>query len=238
MTDRISRREIAAARAEDTFAVALTEAERKALIDAALTDCPTGQRAGGPEGEGAAHLPASAPRLVGLVGLPRSGKDMAAEHLAGRYAGIRRLAFSDTIIAEANLFLAPFGAVIDEANKTHPPYRLLLQTFGVVRRRERETYWVERVEEAVRAAWQEGARMVIATGVRAPSDVELIRRLDGRLWRVRRPGHESLADLHPIERMLADWPDAAFDRVLLNAVEGDTAAYMAGVEAALAGGSV
>lgn len=220
--------------AAGAFGVPVSDVELQALVDAATGPRPASGPVPTAPAPGAETLPAGAPRLIGLVGMPRSGKDLAAEHVAARYTGIRKLNFSETRIAEANAFLAPFGAVIDEGNKSHPPYRLLLQTFGVVRRRERETYWVDRVAEAVTSAWADGARMVIATGVRAPSDVELIRSMGGRLWRVRRPGHESLADLHPIERMLADWPDSRFDCVLLNAVEGDVSAYMAAVEAALA----
>lgn len=229
-------RALAESRAASAFPVPISPEERLSLVDAALTTCPPPRPTVSVVG-GCRRLPAEAPRLIGLVGMPRSGKDLIAEFVCSRYAGVRRLAFSDTIIVEANAFLEPFGAKMEEGNKSHPPYRLLLQTFGLVRRRQQESYWVERVAEAIRAAWAEGADLVITTGVRAPSDVQLIRDLGGQLWRVRRPGHETLADLHPVERMLADWSDDEFDRVLLNQVEGDTRAYLASAEAALSQGA-
>lgn len=233
MPDASERLRLATERADATFRVPLDADERAALVDAALTVPPPAAPEPSPVPAGARALPEGAPALIGLVGLPRSGKDLAAEHLAARYAGVRRLAFSEAIVAEANAYLEPFGARIREATKSHPPYRLLLQTFGVVRRREDEAYWVGRVAERIGSALAEGARLVIATGVRAPSDVDLIRRLGGQVWRVRRPGHESVADLHPIERMLADWPDSDFDVVLRNGVEGDASAYLADAEAAI-----
>lgn len=221
-------------RALSTFIAQLSEQEVEAMVDAVISrDAPASPPSPVDAAGGSRPLPAGAPRLIGLSGMPRSGKDLAGEHIRTVYAGVRRLAFSDVIIAEANAYLEPFGTRIGEHNKSHPPYRLLLQTVSVVRRRESETYWSGRVGAAVRAAWSEGTQLVIATGVRAPSDVALIRELGGQVWRVRRPGHESIADLHPIEQMLSGWEDDRFDRVLVNGVEGDLSAYLNDAESAL-----
>lgn len=215
------------------FFTRISDAERAALEAAAFGEVPTPGEPGPPVVAGDRPLPTSAPRLIGVVGAPHSGKDVIADHLIARYAGVGRLAFSDVIIAEANRWLEAFGRRIDVETKSDPTYRLLLQTFGVVRRREDERYWVDQVASRIRRLWSDGVRLVVTTGVRAPSDSELIRDLGGELWRVRRPGHSSDASMHPIERMLDDLPDSDFDAVLINGVEGDLAPYIAEIERTL-----
>lgn len=179
-----------------------------------------------PASTGQEPAPEGSPRLLGLAGAPRAGKDVLAADLAGQYAGVVRVAFSDPIIAEVNAFLVPHGHAICERTKSHPPYRRLLQQWGLMRRRESEGYWTGRLGERIGALHGQGAACVIATGVRAPSDVELIEQLGGVVWRVVRPGaHADVS--HPIERALAAMPDERFGAVLVNRTEGDTDAFCA-----------
>lgn len=215
------------------FLTSISDAERAALAAAAFGPVPAPSEPAASVAAGETLLPADAPRLIGVVGAPHSGKDVIADHMIAHYAGVGRLAFSDVIIAEANRWLEAFGRRIDVETKSDPTYRLLLQTFGVVRRREDEQYWVRQVAARIRTLWSQGARLIVTTGVRAPSDVQLIRDLGGELWRVLRPGYSSGAAEHPVERMLDDLPDSDFDQVLINGVEGDLAPYIADIERAL-----
>lgn len=217
--------------------------ETLGVIAAALTapafTCPEGgagcASAHRPEEAGAVPTPAGAPTLIGLAGAPRAGKDVIAADLAARYAGVRRVAFSDPIIAEVNAFLAAHGRAICERTKSHAPYRRLLQQWGLMRRREDEHHWTARLGELIGALRADGARCVIATGVRAPSDVDLIEHLGGVVWRVVRPGAQ--ADVsHPIERALAAMPDERFAAVITNSTEGDLSVLCAAARRAFHAG--
>lgn len=154
--------------------------------------------------DASASWPADAPRVIGLCGYPRSGKDALAELLLATYRGVERIAFSDAIVAEVNQLRAAYGAApINEATKSDPPFRLLLQEWGMLRRVEDPDYWVRKVEQAVMTARQAGVDVVLLTGVRQPSDADLVHRLGGALWLVDRPGNTYRAD-HRAELAVAD----------------------------------
>ncbi|WP_217925118.1 hypothetical protein [Miltoncostaea oceani] len=169
-------------------------------------------------------LPARAPRLIGLAGAPQAGKDVIAAHLSSRFSSVSHLAFSDPILGEVNAFLEPFGVEIHDQNKSTPEYRLTLQQWAMMRRRESETYWSAQASARVEGLWRDGARMVVATGVRDEFDVRAVLGLGGQMWRVERPGSDQ--DLsHPIERSLAGLPDSVFSATLVNDSEGDVSDF-------------
>jgi hypothetical protein len=188
------------------------------------------------------ELPDGAPALFGLCGRPRSGKDVVADYLQAHYRGVARMAFSDSIVEEVNGYLAGFAYElggqtrvhrIAEANKSLAHYRHLLQAWGMARRDEDPHYWTRKVARTVVALRAGGARLVIATGVRMPTDVDVIAQLGGAVWRVVRPGNPYAA-AHEVESGLDHLPDAAFVTVA-NPVEGELGPYEANVEAALRG---
>ncbi len=159
---------------------------------------------------------AAFPNVVGLTGKPGAGKDAIAfayaHHLQAGGRPVIRMAFSDPIMEEANAFLAHYGRRITPATKSWGPYRFLLQTFGVVRRREDPEYWtkrllqrigaeVERVRNMTKAFGANGEPVVFLTGVRTPSDMAAVRSIGGEVWRVVRPCNPYKAD-HEIERQL------------------------------------
>lgn len=174
--------------------------------------------------EGTAELPGQHPVLIGLAGAARSGKDMVAAHLEGTYARAERLAISDGIIAEVNEYLAGTGHCITQENKSEPPYRKLLQEWGMARSRPNPDYWIDKVLQIADDKFSAGSQLVMITGVRRPTEAEAIRQHgylgaepSGQLWRVVRPGNTYSAD-HEIERMMDNVPA---DVTLSNDREGD-----------------
>lgn len=185
--------------------------------------------------------------VIGMVGAPKSGKDTIAlamrewvgsANLAGDVAAreqseqtqryvkpaaisLQIRAFSDPIMAEANAFLEAAGSkrVITPTNKSWQPYRKLLQTYGLERRRANPDYWVEKLREEVNALVGIGD-VVILTGVRTPSDLSFVREyavqgLAPVVWKVYRPGNAYIAE-HAIERALDHVPDSYYDHVITN----------------------
>lgn len=172
-------------------------------------------------------LPELSISVVGVAGKPRSGKDVFAEYMLSRYAGVERLNFSDPIIGEVNDWLSQYDRLITPANKSHPLHRTLLQVWGRARREEYEGYWVRSLREAVAAS---GAQLVIVAGVRAPSDLELIEELGGVCLRVERPGNPYVAE-DPIEAALVGLDDRML--TLVNPCEDELEPYVQNIEAML-----
>jgi hypothetical protein len=144
--------------------------------------------------------------------------------LEGTYAGAERLAISDGIIAEVNEYLQGTGHCITQENKSEPPYRRLLQDWGMARSRPNPDYWIDKVLQLADEKFANGSQLVMITGVRRPTEAEAIRGHSylggppaGQLWRVVRPGNTYSAD-HEIERMMDDVPA---DVTLNNDREGD-----------------
>ena len=167
--------------------------------------------------------------MVAIGGQKRSGKDLLAGYLDGRYEGVRLVRFSDPIIREVNHFLASAGHAITERNKDHPPYRRLLQAWGYGRTLAEPGYWVDHTLQAAREAADSGASLVVVTGVRFPQDIAALRQIGAVSWLVVRPGL-SQNDGHVGEHALTA---REFDAVLHNNVEGDVTAFVAQAVSAL-----
>lgn len=162
--------------------------------------------------QGTEKLPEGAPSLVGVSGKSRSGKDTVARILVAKYKGVAQVSFSDGIIKETNDWLRSFGREITEANKSMPMYRNLLQTWGAARREEDAKYWTRSLQKQIKELWQGGAEMVVATGVRAKSDLEAIEEMGGVHWRVVRPGN-TYSEEHSIEQELDDLPPGSVETI-------------------------
>ena len=161
-------------------------------------------------------MPINAPRLIGLMGYARTGKDT----VAGLLTYHQRLAFADAL-KEFTLAMNPptrgkhTGAYhllsshpgADEHPpdwerlKANPNVRSLLQNVGVAARDHLgPDVWVN----ALAAKIQPGGFYVV-TDVRFPNEVEFIQRQGGELWRVVRPGTGPVND-HISETAVADVP--------------------------------
>jgi cytidylate kinase len=179
-------------------------------------------------------LPETAPKLVGVVGKRGSGKDHGVDFIESEYQGVRRMAFSDSIMDEVNSYLSPTGHVITSTNKNEvDEYRRILQMWGIhARPFEDPDYWVKAVARKIKSFQNQGARLVMVTGSRLPQDLDFLRSLEAKIWRVRRPDWDAeIPD--GSDSKLDSLPDTDFDRVILNPVENDVLPYEANLLAAL-----
>lgn len=181
-----------------------------------------------------AYLPEHLPRVLGVCGKPRAGKDVIADFIAAHFRGVERTSFSVSVIPEVNAYLAVQGTrhEINMGNKSEPIYRRLLQEWGMAQPTIDPDYWVKKTRAFVeeRLAGRDGVRLVIVTGVRLPADAAMIKALGGEVWRASRPDNPYVAE-HDVESGI----DALkVDREIVNPVEGDLQPYEDNILAALA----
>lgn len=159
------------------------------------------------------------PRLIGLTGLARSGKDTAAEALVAD--GWERRAFADSLrsfMYQLNPIVLPAGTRLrsvvnaygwETAKTSIPEVRELLQRCGTDAGRNvlGENVWVT----ATLGDLPELHRpSVVVTDVRFPNEADAIRDYGGVVVRIVRPGVTLIRDaegnVHPSETALDDYP--------------------------------
>lgn len=194
------------------------------------------------------QLPEQAPYLLAAYGKKRAGKTTVADFLAIHYQGVVEIAFSAPMISEVNLFLADSGHHITDHNKANARYRRLLQVWAEARRYEQADYWTAQLIARAERALNAGARMVIASGLRQPDEMEAFYAAGGEVWKVvripscpececrveerhqqgctldgiwpkRNPDEDPIADRHYNEVALDSTPDEEFSLVIEN--DGD-----------------
>jgi hypothetical protein len=194
------------------------------------------------------ELPSGAPSLLAAYGKKRAGKTTVADFLAIHYRDVVEIAFSAPMITEVNEYLATSGHFITDHNKANKHYRYLLQVWAEARRAEKEDYWTSQLLERAKAEIAKGARMVIASGLRQPDEMEAFFSAGGEVWKVLRipscpececraeeahqqgctlaetwpassPESDPLTDLHYNEIALDMTPDEKFSLVIEN--DGD-----------------
>lgn len=131
--------------------------------------------------------------LIGLSGYAQSGKDSVAEVLVKDF-GFIRIAFADKIkefVYEMNPY---FGYHLKDAvdntgwdqAKQAPEVREFLQNVGVgARNIFGEDFWVK---QALTGMVDHRRYDYVITDVRFPNEMEAIWALNGKIWRVERPG--------------------------------------------------
>lgn len=187
-------------------------------------------------------LDARAPKIVGITGYARHGKNTVGERFEAQ--GFRQFAFADALKSMA-LALNPIITVIDfgasfeerrlsdlvsnfgwEYAKSNPEVRRFLQVLGTegVRDHLGEDSWVNALELEVRKS---GAKRVVITDVRFPNEANWVHSRGGRLIRVVRLNPDGtdfengVDKTHPSEKFVDTLPDdaliAARDLESLNA---------------------
>jgi hypothetical protein len=160
------------------------------------------------------------PRIIGLIGKKRSGKDTFGGELV-KSAGFTRVAFADPL-RQAALdlnpmvgrpalpgYLAPqidlrLSDVIEtigwEKAKDHvPEVRRTLEAFGTDSIRKLDPdFWVRMAAEKIQAT--DGP--VVVTDVRFPNEADKIRELGGVVVRIIRSGQEDGPNVHQCETAL------------------------------------
>lgn len=142
--------------------------------------------------------------VIGLTGYAQSGKDSAAAFLVEK--GWTRLSFADALRAavyalnpivdayapspQATVRYRRVQYIVDtlgyeEAKRTYPEYRELLQRFGTEVGREQfgENFWTDRVKVQIKP----GGKYVISD-VRFPNEADTVREAGGKVFRINRAG--------------------------------------------------
>lgn len=166
----------------------------------------------------------TAPRIIGLAGYARSGKDTAGE-IINRLYGHQVLSFSDILrefLYAQELHVptfrgsTPLNDLVDslgweEARNQYPYIRTLQQKTGTEAGREviSQTIWID----AWTSRTQEGNW--VNPSVRFLNEVKAIKDAGGSIYRINRPGVGPVNE-HVSDRELDDY---VFDGVILN--DGD-----------------
>lgn len=123
-------------------------------------------------------------KYLGIVGHKSSGKDTAYEALQAAYGkAVARLSFADELRKEICEHLHADVDLLNY-NKNMPPFRQLLQNYGVWRRSQNEDYWLALANAIVFAP---EVKLVVVTDCRFINEAGWIRSKGGMLIRVVRP---------------------------------------------------
>lgn len=151
--------------------------------------------------------------IIGLAGYAQSGKDTVAQILVDNY-GFRRVAFADKVrefVYELNPPMDPtfketvtLQTVVNvngwEKAKKFKSVRETLQNVGLAARTVfGNDFWVK---QALREFSPE--EKIVITDVRFPNEAEMVKRLNGQVWRVLRPGVNAVND-HISETAMNDY---------------------------------
>lgn len=164
----------------------------------------------------------SVPLIIGLSGRRGSGKDTVASLLMRRYR-VERLAFADPLreaaraicgFSEEQCVNPALKEVVDPRWGFSP--RQFLQRLGTdVGRAFDENLWVKRWIARANTALATG-RGVVVTDVRFPNELEAVRSLGGKVYRVER--NQGRPDASPVDAHASETAldTAVFDGVILN----------------------
>lgn len=153
-------------------------------------------------------MPLFKPVVLGLIGKKRSGKDTVFAIL-NENPEVYRIAFADALkqeLARACDLSVEFLEMHKEA------FRLGLQWWGSEFRRGlfTDSYWLDRARDRFNHCLLGNPNLIVFTDVRFPNEVEFVRHLGGKLWRICRESVETSGDKHASETALDEFiPDRA-----------------------------
>jgi hypothetical protein len=144
--------------------------------------------------------------VIGFGSKARQGKDVAAAALAKEVTGARIYAFSDAISTYCR---------VAHGMKTRDP--VLLQRVGLDARRSNPSTWIDALYWRIH---EDSPKLALITGVRFPDEVQMIRDMGGKVWRIdrfARDGHRFVASDrapdHPTETAL---DNVSLDTIIRN----------------------
>lgn len=148
--------------------------------------------------------------LIGLSGKMQTGKDTVADYLVDKYKFVK-LSWADKL---KSIAMDLWGLTYDECyvNKTERS-RMIMQKLGteVIRSIEENT-WVNYLMREIR---KKGYSRVVIPDTRFPNEVEAIKKVGGKIWRVERYDTKPTGDVnHPSEIALDDYKH--FDLTIAN----------------------
>lgn len=164
------------------------------------------------------------PRLIGLTGPARSGKDSVADALAGK--GMQSYALAGPLKAGLRAMFDLTHEHTDGPLKEDPidvlggvTPRRLMQTLGTewARHTVHDDVWLwlaGRKWDRVVENCGRGLRGLVITDIRFDNEAEWIRDRGGAIFHVQRPGHASNVSFHASEAGVAYKPEAGDVRVL------------------------
>lgn len=137
-------------------------------------------------------------KIIGLTGLPRSGKNTAADYIMEHY-GYGQTAFADPLKGAASILLSrPYGEVNGDDDFDReailPEWgfstRDFLQRFGTEAMRNNfgADFWVKHMRNILARCAATSMPGVVITDVRFPNEVDMIRGMGGWVVGVYRPG--------------------------------------------------
>lgn len=158
--------------------------------------------------------------IIGLTGAAFSGKDTVGIYLA-RSHNFSMFAFADPIREGLKAMLDLTASDFKPENKERTidwigrSPRQLMQSLGTEWGRELvgATIWTDHMARRIDSATRAGEDVVI-TDVRFNTEVDLIKRLGGEIWRVSRPNAETTS--HWTHRSETEAAAIAHDRQLIN----------------------
>lgn len=154
------------------------------------------------------------PKVIGLTGVARSGKDtfclLAAKRLNKSKQAVMRCAFADNVKADLHQLLVKKVGISAYTNvdKEKELIRPLLVAYGTdLMRKMDEEYWIKRLDMSVKAAGQVDATAFV-TDVRYMNEVEWIKEQGGAIIHISKsdcsPANEEEAKNDPLIQEVAD----------------------------------
>ena len=160
------------------------------------------------------HDLSTLPKLVGLSGYSRSGKDTVASFLVAEY-GYRQVAFADKLRALVVALYPSIAEILNDAGgdwekaKKNPEVKRMLQGVGnAVRNTVGLNVWIEAALGPIR-----DDELVVVSDARFPNEADTIATRGGTLLRIERPGTKPFNN-HVSETALDGY--AGFHAVLVN----------------------
>jgi hypothetical protein len=170
----------------------------------------------------------SLPKLIGIHGKARSGKDTCADHLVTRYANFHQEAFADTLKQACSIiFGVPLHKFHDDVLKEKDAFpwevspRKMAQFVGteVVREgfsrfldvHEATQFWITRMEMKLRGTTGERKytpeNTIILTDVRFQNEYDWIIENNGTIIHLTRPGADGIVGIanHASEQSINLW---------------------------------